>query len=40
VQETGKRDRAVVFVLANAQHTPVTDAADDSKENASCPATM
>jgi S-DNA-T family DNA segregation ATPase FtsK/SpoIIIE len=40
VQESGKRDRSVVFVLAAAQHTPVAEVPADSKENASCPASM
>ncbi|MFF8696204.1 FtsK/SpoIIIE domain-containing protein [Streptomyces sp. NPDC015144] len=40
VEENGKRDRSVVFVLSAAQHTPVTEAPAKSKENASCPVSM
>lgn len=40
VEETGKRDRAVVFVLTAAQHAPAPEASATSKENASCPASM
>jgi S-DNA-T family DNA segregation ATPase FtsK/SpoIIIE len=42
VEENGKRDRGVVYVLTAAHHTPAPapDAADTSKETASCPASM
>ncbi|MER7952063.1 FtsK/SpoIIIE domain-containing protein [Streptomyces sp. NPDC096079] len=38
VEESSKRDRAVVYVLTAAQHTPVPEAPAFSKENVSCPA--
>ncbi|MFI7415320.1 FtsK/SpoIIIE domain-containing protein [Streptomyces sp. NPDC049627] len=34
VEESGKRDRSVVFVLSAPQYTPVAEAPVDSKENA------
>lgn len=39
VEENGKRDRSVIFVLTAAQHTPEADVDDTSKENA-CPASL
>ncbi|WP_328491266.1 FtsK/SpoIIIE domain-containing protein [Streptomyces zaomyceticus] len=40
VQEAGKRERAVIFVLANAQHTPVPESVSTSEENPACPASL
>lgn len=40
LQETDKRDRAVVYVLTAAAHTPATEAPATDEESPACPASL